>query len=195
MNLANIKPQKKDGSELFHADGKPIERKVIDFWSWSSSDFVGNALRGLVAEYLVAVAVGADKDCRVEWNAYDVITPGRIKIEVKSAAYVQSWSQKHYSSIQFDIKPSMGWDAATNVYDNEAKRAADVYCFCLLAHKDQDTIDPLNVNQWRFFILPTRILDEKAGEQKKISLNPLLALGAREVPYSGLEEAIEKVNA
>jgi hypothetical protein len=30
-----------------------------------------------------------------------------------------------------------------------------LYVFCLLAHKDKSTLDPLNMDQWQFFVLAT----------------------------------------
>jgi hypothetical protein len=32
----------------------------------------------------------------------------------------------------------------------DAKRQADVYVFALLAHEDRTTIDPLDLDQWKF---------------------------------------------
>ncbi len=72
-----------------------------------------------------------------------------------------------------------------------ARRHADVYVFCLLDHKDRATVDPLNVDQWRFFVLATRVLDAKVGTQRRIALKPLLALGPIEVKFGGIGQAIE----
>jgi hypothetical protein len=107
----------------------------LSFWQWSCSDLVGNALRGVLTEYIVATAVcGADK-VRIEWDAYDIETPEGIKVEVKSGAYIQSWSQKKLSAIQFGIQQTQGWNAKTNNYSIQKARQADVYVFCVLAHK------------------------------------------------------------
>ena len=66
-----------------------------------------------------------------------------IKIEVKSAAYVQSWKQKRLSRLVFGIAPTLAWDPLTDEFDKEKRSNSDVYVFCVLAHKDQETIDPL----------------------------------------------------
>jgi hypothetical protein len=42
--------------------------------------------------------------------AYDLITSTGIRIEVKSSAYLQSWSQKRLSTISFSISPARYWD-------------------------------------------------------------------------------------
>ena len=63
-----------------------------DFWSWAYSVF-SNLNRSVFAEFIVGSALGIIGLPRVEWRAYDFLYCGK-KIEVKSAAYVQSWEQK-----------------------------------------------------------------------------------------------------
>jgi hypothetical protein len=181
---------RRTGAEAFHAAGQALGFDVLDFWRWSSSNLAGNALRGVLAEYLVARALDLTTDCRVEWDACDFRTPDGIAIEVKSAAYVQSWAQTRPSRIVFGIQPTHGWDAATNTSSAERRRSADVYVFCLLHHGDRDSLDPLNVQQWRFYVLPTRILDQKIPLQKTLSLSGLLALDPIECDYAGLAGAV-----
>lgn len=45
------------------------------------SDLTNNATRGLLAEYRVAVAVGAAGGVRSGRDAYDVVTPSGIRVE------------------------------------------------------------------------------------------------------------------
>ena len=71
-----------------------------------------NTTRGLLAEFLVAAAIGQHREPRTEWLPYDLITKSGITIEVKSAAYIQSWKQTFPSKIQFGIAPRKNlWDA------------------------------------------------------------------------------------
>ena len=74
--LKAIRPERKTGTEVFHNDGEPLHFTVLDFWRWSGSDLLNNAQRGVVAEFLVARALGASGTVRVEWDAKDVVTPG-----------------------------------------------------------------------------------------------------------------------
>lgn len=55
---------------------------------------------GMLAEFLVAEALGAATRPRSEWDAYDVVTPDGIRVEVKSSAYVQAWAPARPSSIR-----------------------------------------------------------------------------------------------
>lgn len=59
-----------------------------DFWRWAYSDFLSNTLRGVLAEYIVASALGCTEAPRREWHAYDLVTAGGIRVEAKSAAYL-----------------------------------------------------------------------------------------------------------
>ena len=62
--------------------------------------------------------------------------------------------------------------------------------FALLAHKDQKTIDPLNLNQWLFHVLSRRKIDEKYPEAKTLGLKQLGILRSRVCSYAGLKESI-----
>src|SRR5690606_17559862 len=120
------------------------------------------------------------------WDAFDVKTDNGIKIEVKSAAYIQSWEQRKYSKITFSIKKVRHWDTNVGLSRGEAKRQADVYVFCLLTTKDQTIINPLKMEQWEFYVLPTHKLDNYNRSQTTISLSSLQKL-TEPVIYSELK--------
>ena len=109
---------------------------------------------------------------------------------MKASGYIQSWPQERLSAINFSIRPTYGWDSETNTYASDCARQSDVYVFCLLNHKEQDTINPLDTAQWSFFVLPTKVLNEKVGGQKTIALSGVIKLGAKETDFAGLREAI-----
>ena len=129
---------------------------IGDYWQWAYSDIIGNTDRGALAEYIVAIALGTTAPARNCWAPYDLETPTGIRVEVKSSAYLQSWFQKRPSSPGFGIRKTLAWDPATNEYDQEKRRHADVYVFCLLAHqKDKATLNPLDLAQWEFYVVAT----------------------------------------
>lgn len=183
----------KNGTEPFLSTHIPLDITITDFWKWAYSDLLSNAHRGVLAEYLVAHAIAADQKTRVEWDAYDVISPTGIRVEVKSAAYIQSWQQTSPSPIRFSIAPARGWHAESNTYNIETSRSAHIYVFCLLHHQDKETINPMDTSQWTFYVLPTRILNERCPLQKSIALSQTLLLGAVEANYDQLSVAIQKI--
>lgn len=183
---------RKSGGELFEENGTPVGIKLLDFWQWSSSDLLCNTLRGRLAEFLVASALGVAGGTRVEWDAIDVISPSGVKVEVKSSAYLQSWKGKP-SRITFDIQHKLAWDWDANSFPVNPVRSAEVYVFCLLDHQDSKSVDPMNLNQWRFFVIATKELETKLKQQKTLSLATLQALNAKEFKYSELAEAVELI--
>jgi len=193
--LDAISVTRKTGEELFHLDGSVLPLSLQDFWSWANSDLLNNILRGVLAEFLVASALGIADGVRVEWDAKDLVTRSGVKIEVKSAAYIQSWKQKQYSPIIFDIAPKQGWDAERNVSFSKQGRNADIYIFCLLAEKDQSKVDPLNVASWKFYILSSATLDRELDKQKTLRLSVLEKLAPEVANYECMREAVEKVLA
>src|SRR5690242_9737016 len=97
---------KKTGAEQFRFGGRALSKTLLDFWRWSASDLVSNAIRGIVAEFIVASALGIADDVRREWDAFDLavrVQERLIRIEVKSAAYLQTWFHQKLSTISFTI--------------------------------------------------------------------------------------------
>lgn len=162
------------------------------FYDWAYSDLLVNNQRGHFAEYLVAVALGITDQKRLEWDPYDLLY-GNIKIEIKSAAYVQSWEQNKHSLIGFDIKPTKFLNLENNHYEDEYKRQSDVYVFCHLKHKDKETINPEDVTQWDFFIAPTAALNEKFKDQKRVSLSVLKDSGFEAVEFNDIKNKIDGI--
>lgn len=175
--LKEIKALPKSGEEELTFNNQLLGYTLIDFWRWSVSDILSNATRGRFAEFIVGTAIGLNlENVRNEWDAFDLVTLDGVKVEVKSASYIQSWTQKEYSKITFSIKPARFWDAENNIQSKEPKRHADVYVFCLLKHKEQETVDPLKLEQWEFYVLPTSRLDSYQRSQTSITLNSLKKL-------------------
>lgn len=184
---------KKTGSETFTKNGESTKMNLLDFWSWSSSDLINNAQRGVLAEFIVTRALEVESSYRLEWDAYDIKTNSELKIEVKSASYLQSWKQDKFSDISFGIQKTKGWNAKTNEYSHECKRQSDIYVFCLLTEKDSNKIDPLNLDQWKFYVIETSVLNDKLGDQKTISLKSLLTLKPECVKYEGLRAIVDVI--
>lgn len=192
-DLSRLYPVRRSGDEPLHSNGRALGFTLRDFWSWSTSDLVSNATRGVLAEFIVARALGIALDSvRDEWGAFDLMTPEGITVEVKSAAHIQSWIQRSLSSIVFRVPKTRAWNADTNVQEKESRRQAQVYVFALLAHKDKSSIDPLNVDQWSFFVLPTTILDARTRSQHSITLRSLEKLAGAAVSYEELRDAVHR---
>lgn len=191
----------KCGSECFLVRIEPAGFTLLDYWQWSGSDLLSNTQRGVIAEFLVAKALGVANTPRLEWGWYDLATSTGQKIEVKSAAYHQSWPQKRPSDIRFNIAPAKWlWDPDTNTstFHEKPARASDAYVFCLLGSLEHTEPDPLDLDQWTFYVIRTKDLDSAVGKQKTLGIRPLKTLinrvtGRCEVGYQDLRSEIEQV--
>lgn len=190
MEFSKIEPSLKTGQEFFHIRGNNIGHNFLSFWQWSSSNILSNTLRGILAEYIVSIDIQCPYKFRDEWDDFDLITPDGIKIEVKSASYIQSWKQKKISKISFGIQPTKIW-TENDKRSLVAKRQSDYYVFCVLSHQVQETIDPLNLSQWDFYVLATKKIDEILGAQKTITLSSLLKLSPVKCSFGDIAQSIK----
>ena len=168
-----------------------------NFWTWAYSDLLANTVRPIYAEFLVTTALGNIDTPREEWADVDV-TYGTgnatLAIEVKSAGYLQSWSQKDYSKIIFDIGKKQGWDPKTGASDDTPVRAADCYVFCVYEERrDKTPKHVLDVNRWSFYVVNTDVINRTFGDQKTVSLSGILTLCPEPVKYENIREQVGKV--
>jgi hypothetical protein len=184
---------KRTGEEAFTCQGQMLDVTLKDFWSWAYSDILNNATRGVLAEFIVMHLLGIERAYRLEWDAFDIETQHGLKLEIKSSAYVQSWKQHTHSRITFGIQPTQGWNATTNAYAMSSTRQSDVYIFCVLTEKDPHRIDPLQLEQWDFYLVETSVLNEVLGAQKTLGLQRLFALHPIHTDYRHLKEEIDKL--
>lgn len=185
--------QRKSGAEPFWSHGYPLPMTLLHFWQWAVSDLVSNVTRGVLAEYIVASALGHADGTRAPWEACDLLTSTGVRVEVKSASYLQSWYHKALSRIVFTIRPTRAWTAETNAWAIDSQRQADVYVFCVLAHQEKASLDPLNLDQWTFWVLPSAVLNEQVAMQKTLSLSGLLKLHPVQTTYDTLASTIAQV--
>ncbi len=188
--------QQLTGDEEFILHDANIGITVMDFWRWAFSDLIDNTQRGVMAEFLVYSSLNRitlDTQKRENWLSFDVTSPSGRRIEVKSAAYIQTWTPENiFAQIRFDIRKKLAWDNVTATSATVAKRNCDLYVFCLFTAKTKE-VSILNLDYWDFYVLPTSILDEKIPNQKGISLSSLLKLEPVKTDYARLGSVIESI--
>ena len=175
------------GNEHFTYDDMPVNRLLSDFLMWVSSDLTNSVTRSILAEYIVSSALELDVTLRQSNEPYRIPYNGNV-IEVKSSAYIQSLQSDVLSSPIFGIAPTYVFD------DNEIvkrERKSQIYVFCLLDCLNREIIEPLHLEQWKFYVLPTSVLNEQCGEQKTLTLNALKALNPTEATYETLKSVID----
>lgn len=188
-----LPPTRRDEMESFRGAGERDALTVLDFWQWSASDLLTNLQRSRLAEYLVAKALGVATGIRSEWEPYDVKSTDGITVEVKASGYVQSWRQRVPSRPTFGIGPTRRYDEQAFAYSTDARRQAEVYVFALLSEHDPKKVNPLDLDQWRFYVVSTVELDRRVPGQQTISLNRLEKLGAAAVRFSDLAAEVTRI--
>lgn len=190
--LGAINVRRRAGSERFHTRGYAFDFDMLGFWQWAYSDLLDNAGRGVLAEYVVGQALGvASTGVREQWAPHDLVSKNGLRIEVKSAAYLQSWDQRQLSSVRFSAAKTRAWDKRSGRYAEQFRRQADVYVFALLAHADKETVDPLDLSQWEFYVISARLLDRHMSDRRSITLSSLQSVAGQGISFEGLKEAIE----
>ena len=193
-DLLALTPHKRSPDEPLRNMRGQASATLLDFWRWASSDLLDNTVRGQFAEFIVARALGADSAPRREWAGWDLETPAGTKVEVKASGYVQSWHQERPSIIRFGIRRAKGWDPADNSWDETVRRRADVYVFCLLGHDSGSAVDPLDMDQWQFYVVTTDQLDRELGAQQSLGLSTLRQLGVGGIGFGQLGSRVAEVS-
>jgi hypothetical protein len=169
---------------------------IGDFWAWAYSDGFENTQRAIYAEYLVATALGITNDdrARTGWRSYDLLYEGK-RIEVKASAYIQSWKASKFSTISFGIGKRLLMDDETAQYlEQPPTRIADAYVFALFTSRDYETANVWDVDQWRFYVVPTDVLEKELGTQKTAGLATIARIASHdELPYPELRGRIRQV--
>jgi len=163
---------------------------LLDFWQWAYSDIMNNRNRAILAEFIVGTALDCLNETRIEWDSSDLIYKGK-RIEVKSSAYIQSWHQDKLSKIIFDISKKDPWDHQTNTYSGIVGRNSDIYVFCMIDEKDKAKVNPLDIAQWRFIVVPTSLINNEYNDQKSVTLSRLKK-NHELIPFPDLKENVDK---
>jgi hypothetical protein len=163
---------KLSGQEVFKNAGKDFS--VLDFWQYGFSNLNSNVLRGVLAEFLVERALKDTDDIvlRNPWGDFDVEYKGK-KIEVKSCSYLQDWDQNKLSTVKWSGLKAKGiyWnDAVATSDEKEASYKADIYVLALLHHKEAETLDILDLDQWSFYVLTKDQLQDISNDGSSVSL-------------------------
>jgi hypothetical protein len=148
--------QRLEGTDRFAG----ADATVLDFWRWAFSDLRDNTLRGVLAEFLVALALGQTDTRRKGWDNYDVLTSSGIRIEVKTSVYLQSWAQATHSRLNFGRVAARAWDENTNEFGTEPEVRADVFVFAVQICREPGAYDALDLAQWEFYVVPAQRVRE-----------------------------------
>ena len=164
---------------------------IFDFWRYMYSNIYENT--GDIAEFLVAMTLGKTESFKkYGWTQYDLDYEG-LRIEVKATQYYQPWrADNNVSEIRkFGIAKTLTIEGKR---DSLKARNNDIYVFCLNKGKTYNTSNPLKIENWLFWVIPTTVINEECGEQKTIDLQKVKFLSETEggVTFEKLRAEIDK---
>lgn len=159
------------------------------FWRWAFSDLCDNATRGILAELLVAKAVGDQRPLRIGWDNFDVEAPDGTTMEVKCSAFLQSWVQKRHSELIFGRLSAREFDATRDEYSADVRVRADVFVFAVQTQREPASYDVLDISYWEFWVASATTMREWGGKAVGISWVRQHATGP--LPYDNLADAIQ----
>lgn len=190
--------------DAFTLNGESIFT-VLDFWRFLYSDLSNQ--HEVIAEYLVSRALEIEKPENVSsWTGYDLSYRAK-RIEVKSTTYVHPWNKTKVSKTRtFSIAPSSNyyWYGRSDIDGKAKARQNELYVFCLNTNQDIEKADPLSIDPWTFYVVPTFIINAMCERynnpnQKTISLGVVRKLSNGAVGWLNLrhaiDEAIDRIDA
>lgn len=165
------------GTEIFSYNGEDKGLSIVDFWRFEFSNL--NEIQGYVAEFLVARALGKEQpDNCVGWTDYDILY-NSMRIEVKATEYYQAWKKS-------------GEICKRRTFSIKQKEKNDLYVFCLLLGENEIDANPLKLEQWEFYVVPSKTIRELCGTNKTISLERIRAI-SQKVDYNQLKETVDTI--
>lgn len=170
--------------DSFKINGCEIGLTVFDFWKYAYSDLNADP-RDVIAEFLVSNALGIHEATnRQDWTLYDIDFRG-VRIEVKCTGFYQTWREDDNVSEERRFSIRQATDRKTKI----CERHNDIYVFCLLKGNTRQEANPLVLENWEFYVIPTSKINEECGNNKSISLNKVKKL-CNPSSYSDLKNEI-----
>lgn len=165
-----------------------VRATVADFWRWAFSDLRDNTTRGILAEFLVARAVGDRRPVRAGWDNFDVLAPDGTRIEVKCSAFLQSWTQKQHSELWFGRLTAREFDADRNEYSADVRVRADVFVFAVQTQREPAVYDMLDIAHWEFWVAGAEML--RQADTKAVGIAWVRQHAAGPLTHGELADAI-----
>ncbi|PCH92229.1 hypothetical protein COB80_00330 [Candidatus Kaiserbacteria bacterium] len=168
---------------------------VRDFWQYAYSNLNSNVTRGALAEFLLEASLKDLNEIKIRnpWGDYDVEHLDKT-IEVKCCAYIQDWDQDKLTKIQWTgLKATeLFWNNAVATRTTEKKKdyKAQYYILALLDHQETETLNILDLNQWKFFVLTKNELKSISNDGISVSLVKIQKSGIRPVLFSELKDKL-----
>ncbi len=166
---------------------------TVRFLALGLLDLRDNTTRGVLAEFLVALALGRTESRRKAWDNFDQVTDSGLRIEVKAGGYLQGWAQAKPSALSFGRVAGRTSDEDTNEYGAEPKVRAYVFVFAVQTCREHKHSNALDVGQWEFYVVPADAVRSSGPIRLQDSRHRGGRKQAEPVSFDGLAGAIDAV--
>ena len=189
------------GNELFSFNQNNLPVSVKDFWAWAMSRLIADGPRGDLAEFIVNTALGIGTTVpKKGWGECDIVYNG-VRIEIKCSSLLQAWDREQPSKPVFSIGKTfscdIGQDGDRYIYvghdDTEPQRRSEIYVFCLYNHTDRSTANPMILDQWQFYIVPTHQINKIFPNRRTLTMAGLAKLGAEPHSYGEIKSQVDAI--
>lgn len=177
------------GNEKFTYRNKNLGFTLLDYWKTKFGNIYN--MQDYIAEFIVEKALGMDKSHNSDmWTLYDIFYRGK-RVEVKETGYYHPWNENgKISKVR-----TFGITKANSKHENpdepnRYERQNDVYVFCLNTGNTKEDSNPMDLRNWEFYIVPTKIIDKECMNNKTISLGKVKQL-ADMVDYYDIKKVID----
>jgi len=169
--------------EVFKYNNKYLPYTLKDFWSFQYSNLISSKVRDDISKFIVAKALNITDRKFEYFDGHDLTSKEGIPIEVRSASYITPLGENPSKEIEF------------NIYKNgdTKKIYGFIYIFCLLSHRSKEGLDPLDINQWEFYVTTKSNLEKILNGNEKITLKKLILNNAIESEYENLYKDVIKL--
>lgn len=180
------------GNEPFTLNGQETDLTMLEYWRWHYSEIFD--LQDTIAEYIVGKALGFNEAQNVgHWTLFDMLYRG-CRIEVKETSYYHAWQKEGDKISHVRV---FGIPKANSEYDypdepNRFERQNDIYVFCLNTGENRKDSNPLQLEHWEFYVVPTRVINEQCGDGKSVSLSRIRKM-VEMVSYDRLRSTIDQI--
>lgn len=178
-------------NEKFTIHNNELDFGILDFWKSKYSNIYN--IQEVIAEFIVEKALGIDKAQNTDyWTLYDILYRD-YRIEIKETSYYHPWNEDGKVSKQrmFGItKANSNYES--NETENKFERQNDIYVFCLNTGTTKETSNPMNLDNWEFYIIPTFKINKQCGDNKKISLGRVRKI-AEKKSFEEIKSCIDKI--
>ena len=112
-----------------------------------------------------------------------------VKLEAKLGICTRLPTRPTFASVRFDTRAVVGRPPDQRCFDLQDKLHSDLFVFTVISHKLDEPIDPLILDHWIFFVLPTAILARR-HDTNTITVSSISGLGAIPLNFRTLKEVI-----